>query len=124
MPYALQQAFQQANVQSTAAPSLLLLEQQLDYDAVAAQQRRKNDDDSGTLPLTTTIFPPVLVLRGQDDFVQAANSLDAWSDLIPTAECMTLAGTSHYGMVEQEDLFGSVVTVFVQNHDNDGDPAV
>jgi hypothetical protein len=30
---------------------------------------------------------------------------------------MTLAGTSHYSTVEQEDLFGSVVQVFLQTHD-------
>jgi hypothetical protein len=32
---------------------------------------------------------------------------------------MILAGTSHYAMVEQEDLFGSIVQVFRQIHGPD-----
>jgi hypothetical protein len=34
-------------------------------------------------------------------------------------EYTTLAGTSHYAMVEQGDLFGSVVQVSLQKHDPD-----
>jgi hypothetical protein len=52
--------------------------------------------------------------------------LDVWGDLLlnghgqltqGNTECMTLAGTSHYATVEQQDLFGSVVQVFLQTHD-------
>jgi pimeloyl-ACP methyl ester carboxylesterase len=82
---------------------------------------------SNIASITMPIMPPALVLRGQYDFVLESNSLDVWSDLllsgdgqgIDNTECMTLAGTSHYAMVEQENLFGSVVQVFLQKHDPD-----
>jgi hypothetical protein len=98
------------------------------------------DTDTNTITNTYYAMPPALILRGQYDFVSESNSLDAWSELLleinnkntnrnanekndkqqrttTTCECMTLAGTSHYSMLEQEDLFGSVMTVFLQKHD-------
>jgi hypothetical protein len=149
MPYALEQALQQSSVQSTAGHGLLQQRQDSnnhnntdtgtglrDYVATAPSLVTTNvaDNDGGDasdstiVSITTPIMPPALVLRGQYDFVLESNSLDVWGDLLlngddqgthGNTECMTLAGTSHYAMVEQEELFGSVVQVFLQKHDPD-----
>jgi hypothetical protein len=147
MPYALEQALQQSSVQSTAGHGLLQQQQQdpntntgtgaglRDYVATAptvvttnAADGAGTSDANSITSITTPIMPPALVLRGQYDFVLESNSLDVWGDLLlngddqgthGNTECMTLAGTSHYAMVEQEDLFGSVVQVFLQKHDPD-----
>ena len=139
MPYALVQALQQSSVQSTAGHGLIRLVQH------EPQQDANNNTDKGnggglrdyvaTAPTLVTnndgsrsaLMPPALVLRGQYDFVLASNSLDVWGDLLlngddgnGNTEYITLAGTSHYAMVEQEDLFGSVLQVFFQQHDPAG----
>jgi pimeloyl-ACP methyl ester carboxylesterase len=133
MPYALQQALQQSSVQSTAGHGLIRLQ----HEAQQPQAPNNNDNGGGglsdyvaTAPTVDGsrkyIMPPALVLRGQYDFVLASNSLDVWGDLLlngddgegnGNTEYITLAGTSHYAMVEQEDLFGSVMQVFFQKHD-------
>jgi proline iminopeptidase len=64
-------------------------------------------------------LPPALILRGQHDFVDA-DSCHAWSNLFSESQCMTLSGCSHYGMVEQESLYGSVLTSFL--HQNEPAP--
>jgi pimeloyl-ACP methyl ester carboxylesterase len=143
MPYALEQALQQSSVQSTAGHGLIRLQHEpqqdannsstdnggglRDYVATAPTVVKGNDakDDSSSAN-AITVMPPALVLRGQYDFVLASNSLDVWGDLLlngndsGNTEYITLAGTSHYAMVEQEDLFGSVVQVFFQKHDPAG----
>ena len=112
MPYQLQQAFTQAKVQGTGS-SITNKNTMLEYTATNQQP----DGGGGGGSFDSTTLPPVLVLRGQYDFVTTANSHDAWSRRIPNAECWTIAGTSHYGMVEQEELFGSCVTAFLQKND-------
>jgi pimeloyl-ACP methyl ester carboxylesterase len=142
MPYALEQALQQSSVQSTAGHGLIRLQHE------PQQQDANNNTDNGggggglrdyvaTAPTLLTrndakdnnanaiaLMPSALVLRGQYDFVLASNSLDVWGDLLlngnGNTEYITLAGSSHYAMVEQEDLFGSVVQVFFQKHDPAG----
>jgi hypothetical protein len=99
-------------------------------NATTCTANSSSSSSSSSSHRASAIMPPALVLRGQYDFVSESNSLDVWGDLLlnggghcgsgqvhGNTECMTLAGTSHYAMVEQEDLFGSVVQVFLQKHD-------
>jgi pimeloyl-ACP methyl ester carboxylesterase len=133
---------QQSSVQSTAGHGLIRLQHP------PQDSNNRDSDDAGlrnyvaTAPIVVTrnasnegssndiaLMPPALVLRGQYDFVLASNSLDLWGDLLlngsgggqaGNTEYITLAGTSHYAMVEQENLFGSVMQVFFQKHDPAG----
>jgi pimeloyl-ACP methyl ester carboxylesterase len=132
MPYALEQALQQSSVQSTAGHGLIRLQHEQQDPNNSTDKSGGLRDYVATAPTAVTkngvsaLMPPALVLRGQFDFVLASNSLDVWGDLLlngqgdGNTEYITLAGTSHYAMVEQEDLFGSVVQVFFQKHDPAG----
>ena len=59
---------------------------------------------------------PVLVLRGQNDFTPE-QSCRQWLTKFETATYLTLAGCSHYSMLEDDALFSSVVSRFVEEHD-------
>lgn len=61
-------------------------------------------------------LPPALVLRGQYDFVTEACVQD-WDQLID-CKYMTLAGCSHYGMLENEVMYGSVLSSFLGDNDD------
>jgi len=114
LPLPLQQAFQMAGFTSSAVG----LKTVRDFKVV--DQDKPIED-----------LPPVLILRGQNDFV-TEESCREWQrlvdkqrmpatpdskDSVPTTTMMTLAGCSHYGMLEAERLFGSTVTSFVQQYD-------
>jgi hypothetical protein len=43
--------------------------------------------------------------------------------LFVTSQYVTLSNCSHYGLVEQEDLYGSVLTAFLHDHDHDDEKA-
>jgi proline iminopeptidase len=62
------------------------------------------------------LSPPVLILRGQHDFVTEA-CVQGWDELFQHAQHMTLAGCSHYGMLENEIMYGSVITSFLGDCD-------
>lgn len=69
-------------------------------------------------------FPPTLVLRGQYDFV-TNDDCQTWAKRIGSqSTCITVAGCAHYGMVENEDLFGGVLTSHLQQHDPPAKPLV
>jgi proline iminopeptidase len=58
--------------------------------------------------------PPVLILRGQHDFVTEKCS-EGWDALFRNRQHMTLAGCSHYGMLENEVMYGSVISSFLSD---------
>jgi len=73
---------------------------------------------------TTTILPklpPLLVMRGEHDFVTAACTRawkqDLWKQQERSAREVELAGTSHHGLLENGPLFGSVVESFLAEYD-------
>lgn len=77
------------------------------------------DDDTNEENKTPTeeedvkkLQPPVLVLRGQHDFVTEA-CVEGWDALFERRQHMTLAGCSHYGMLENEIMYGSVISSFL-----------
>jgi len=62
-------------------------------------------------------LPPALILRGQHDFVSSDNA-NSWSNVFIQSQFITVQNSSHYGMLENENLYGDVVTAFL--HENDG----
>ena len=73
-------------------------------------------------------FPPSLILRGQYDFVHE-EACRGWEELLlsdngddVTCEFVTLAGCSHYGMLENENLYGSVLSSFFHQHEHPPKP--
>ena len=100
LPLPLQQSYEMAGFYSFTN-SLLAVK-----DYVAAQPQQEVSS-----PMN---MPPALVLRGQHDFVVDAN---AWSDLFRSCEQVVLAGCSHYALLENEDIFGSVLSLFLRKYD-------
>jgi alpha/beta hydrolase fold len=97
IPLPLQQSYQMAGFYSS--PKGLVAVK--DYRAV---QHIRRDN-----------LPAALLLQGQHDFV---NSTFDWGhELFPRSQTMTLAGCSHYGMLEDEAMYGSVVGIFLKDHD-------
>ena len=106
LPLHLHQSFESAGVSSTSKGFQLLNE----YDASSSQ--RVNEI-------------PALVLRGQYDFVSQTASCK-WMEVfaMDESEFVTLAGCAHYGMLENESLFGSVLSSFVRSHEPPPKPLV
>lgn len=65
-------------------------------------------------------LPPALILQGQHDFCECS----AWSDFFSDSQVMVLAGCSHFGMLENENLYGSVLSSFLTDHDPDQGPLI
>ena len=66
-----------------------------------------------------TITPALLVVRGQYDFVSDSNCR-AWLGLYSSShssQYITLSNCSHYGFLEQEEMFGSTIMSFLRDHD-------
>ena len=63
-------------------------------------------------------LPPALILRGQYDFVSHDNA-QAWVEIFTSCQFVTIQNSSHYGMMEVEDLYGNVVRAFLQDHDKE-----
>jgi len=61
-------------------------------------------------------LPPCLILRGQHDFVTDL-CVNTWSDIFPKSQHVVLTDCSHYAMLENEQLFGDVVRVFLEDND-------
>jgi pimeloyl-ACP methyl ester carboxylesterase len=61
---------------------------------------------------------PTLVLRGEYDFCSPA-CIEGWKDLIkdPSPKERTLKNCSHYGMLEDEQQYGKIITEFLQELD-------
>ena len=104
LPFPLQQAFQLAGFTSSNAAAGL--------KAVSSYQLVSID----SCITSAQSLPPVLILRGQFDFV-TPESCDGWARTFSKSQCITLAGSSHYGMLEQETMYGSVLTFFLQEND-------
>jgi pimeloyl-ACP methyl ester carboxylesterase len=60
---------------------------------------------------------PAFLLRGQDDFVTQVCMVD-WSKLFSDTQTMVLAGCSHHALLENEQLYGDVVSSFLLDHDS------
>ena len=82
----------------------------------AEELGRQKDSSASTVTSTGRLRPPLLVLRGQHDFITDA-CVKGWDDLFKDRSYMTLAGCSHYGMLENEVMYGSVVTSFLTECD-------
>lgn len=64
-----------------------------------------------------SILPSLLVVRGQYDFVSESNCR-AWLEMFASGgQYITVSNCSHYGFLEQEELYGSVITSFLHDHD-------
>jgi pimeloyl-ACP methyl ester carboxylesterase len=74
-----------------------------------------NSVSTGNRKLNT----PVLVMRGQYDFCPE-ESCRKWCELFDGAQStyVTLAGCSHYSMLENDSLFASVVASFLRDCNN------
>jgi pimeloyl-ACP methyl ester carboxylesterase len=70
------------------------------------------NEETGPLMLTQ----PAFFIRGQDDFVTQA-CIDDWSKLFSDTQTMVLAGCSHHALLENEKLYGVVVSCFLVDHD-------
>jgi pimeloyl-ACP methyl ester carboxylesterase len=133
-----------------ATPMPLPLQQSMDglqrhasQHDVASQQRELQAYVAEPWSPDAPLPPPLsLIMRGQHDFVTEEN-MRRWTTLLlaenncapstttsagksPTraatsSQFVTLANCSHYGMVENEDLFGSVLISFLHDHDNGDD---
>lgn len=121
LPLPLQQSFEKAGYASSRSSAGLRAVR--GYSAMkAAAAAGKDGPDAGTTTTDKMGLPPVLILRGQHDFV-TEESCEAWLKIwrgnskSGNASVMTLAGCSHYGMVEMESLFGSVLSAFLRDHD-------
>lgn len=62
------------------------------------------------------IQQPALILRGQHDFV-TETCVKGWEEMFRAKQYMTLAGCSHYGMLENETMYGSVLSSFLGDVD-------
>jgi pimeloyl-ACP methyl ester carboxylesterase len=63
---------------------------------------------------------PTLVMRGEYDFCTPA-CVEGWKDLIegdPSPQERTLKNCSHYGMLEDEQQYGKVITEFLQEQED------
>jgi pimeloyl-ACP methyl ester carboxylesterase len=73
--------------------------------------------DTDIVVRVDAILPALLVVRGQYDFVSEANCR-AWLDMYAArGQYITLSNCSHYGFLEQEELYASVITSFLRDHD-------
>jgi proline iminopeptidase len=73
------------------------------------------------IPALMNGLPPALILRGEYDFITSQVCAE-WASMFGESQQMTLAGCSHYGMVEQEALYGSVICSFLQQNDPSDKP--
>lgn len=101
----------------TYAASLLVLDaSESPTEEVSSESATKGDESNDNQPKKTPtskkLKTPVLILRGQHDFVTEA-CVKGWDDLFRDRSYMTLAGCSHYGMLENEVMYGSVVSSFM-----------
>lgn len=67
---------------------------------------------------SSPFFPPTHILSGQYDYV---TDCDDWKKLLVHAkvvQSIRLAGTSHFSMLEDETLYGSVVGSFLREWDD------
>jgi proline-specific peptidase len=68
---------------------------------------------------TLSPMPPVLLLRGEFDFVSKAHSLDSWKALFDQAgtagpcKMFSVRGCSHYGMLEDGALYSDALVDFL-----------
>jgi pimeloyl-ACP methyl ester carboxylesterase len=81
------------------------------YEAKSAEPV---ENDAAVLPS----LPPALVLRGQHDFC-TEQCVTGWDHLFRDKQYMTLAGCSHYGMLENEGMYGSVISSFLKDCDTE-----
>lgn len=77
--------------------------------AISDYKASLGDDDT---PLET----PVLVMRGQKDFVTSACVKD-WQDLFHSAEIKELGSCAHHGMLEKPDVYTSCLSEFWSKFD-------
>jgi len=75
--------------------------------------------DEGESPLPQ----PAFLIRGQDDFVTRACMKD-WSNMFENTQTMVLAGCSHHALLENEQLYGDVISSFLIDHDPSNEDAV
>ena len=64
----------------------------------------------------TTIDTPCCILRGQYDFVTEP-CVQGWKNLFSSSQSTVLAGCSHHGLLENEQLYGDVTLAFLEDND-------
>ena len=79
---------------------------------------QEQEEGEAIPPAPTKLQVPVLVLRGQHDFVTDKCVKD-WDNMFQCCHYMTLAGCAHYGMLENEIMYGSVLSSFFADCDDD-----
>lgn len=65
----------------------------------------------------TPLSQPAFLVRGQDDFITAKCMKD-WEKLFCDTQTMGVAGCSHHALLENEQLYGNVVSTFLVDHDS------
>lgn len=70
---------------------------------------------------TTTKLPPALVLRGQFDFI-TNRCIEGWKAIFDQCQTVVLAGCSHHGLLENEELYRDVIHSFLINNDPQTEP--
>jgi proline iminopeptidase len=77
--------------------------------------------NSGTATSNQRINVPLLVLRGEHDFCPEAACRE-WLSLFneSSSTYVTLAGCSHYSMLENDSMFASIVASFLLDWDSPG----
>jgi len=85
------------------------------YEAQPIRRRKRDKTvasklEKGELHLDPA-FPPVLLLRGEHDFVQRSN-IERWQYLLPNKNLLELKDCSHHGLLEQPGLYGRTLEAF------------
>jgi pimeloyl-ACP methyl ester carboxylesterase len=70
-----------------------------------------------TALVETRLEQSVILLRGQDDFVTQPCMQD-WNKCFKKTQTMVLAGCSHHGLLENEQLYGDVISSFLIDNDD------
>lgn len=79
-------------------------------EAIPGYVASLDEDDETPLP------NPAFVIRGQDDFV-TQKCMEDWSKLFENTQTMVLAGCSHHALLENEQLYGDVISSFLVDRD-------
>ena len=64
-------------------------------------------------------IPAALLISGQYDYVTDCDNWRSHLQCASEVQCIRLAGTSHFSMVEDEGLYGTVVSTFLKESDNE-----
>ena len=70
---------------------------------------------------TASFLPPVMLLRGEYDFVSEKHGFDDWKNLINhnSVICRTMSSCAHYSMLENSASHSTTLESFLGAHENE-----